>query len=70
VRRDVRRFLPRVPVAGAGAAGVAAASAGAACATVCASASNGSTAADSVNPSAAPKPSSESIFRRETSSVI
>jgi hypothetical protein len=68
-RRDVRRFLPRVPVAGAepvaGAVGF-----GVAGAASCASASNGSNTPDSVKPNAAPRPSIESIFLRERFSLI
>ena len=62
VRRPCRRCIPCVPVASAGVAAVPAAS--------WASASNGSKAADSVKPIAAPSPSRESAFRREIISVL
>ena len=62
VRRPCRRCIPCVPVASAGAAAVPVAS--------CASASNGSSADDSVKPNAAPSPSRESAFRREIISVL
>jgi hypothetical protein len=61
VRRPCRRCIPCVPVASAGAAVVPVAS--------WASASDGSSADDSVRPKAAPSPSSESAFRRDTISV-
>ena len=64
LRRPCRRCIPCVPVA-AGAAGAA----GVAGVASCASASNGSDEF-SVKPKAAPRPSMESIFRRETSSLI
>jgi hypothetical protein len=61
VRRPCRRCIPCVPVASAGAAVVPVAS--------WASASDGCSADDSVRPKAAPSPSSESAFRRDTISV-
>ena len=61
VRRPARRCIPCVPVA-AGAAAAGAAS--------CASASSGASVDDSVKPNADPRPSRNSAFRRETSSLI
>ncbi len=61
VRRAARRCIPCVPVA-AGAAAAGAAS--------CASASSGASVDDSVKPNADPRPSRNSAFRRETSSLI
>jgi hypothetical protein len=70
LRRDFRRFVPSVPVGSgaprpvAGAVGF-----GTAGAASCASATDGSSTPENAKPSVAPKPSRESIFRRETFSI-
>ena len=68
LRRPFRRCIPCVPVASAapvaGAVGF-----GTAGAASCASATDGSSTPESAKPSVAPKPSRESIFRRETFSI-
>jgi hypothetical protein len=70
LRRPFRRFAPGVPVASAGPAPVSGAVGfGTAGAASCASAADGASTPESAKPSVAPKPSRESIFRRETVSI-
>jgi hypothetical protein len=70
LRRPFRRCVPGVPVASAAPVPVAGAVGfGTTGAASCASATDGSTTPESAKPSVAPKPSRESIFRRETFSI-
>jgi hypothetical protein len=68
LRRPFRRCIPCVPV-GSAAPVAGAVGFGTAGAASCATATDGSSTPESAKPSVAPKPSRESIFRRETFSI-